>query len=379
MRQRAMGNGPWAIQRPAIGNRQSAIASLVALVCAVTPLRAQRATIETLVDLEGWKTDAGSALLARNNGHAAYEGRLTLFGAWRPLTNLQLTAVGEAEGGNAESKKAYWEYDLLEARWNASPALVVNAGKILMPMGLFGARRFSFTNPVIGAPDMYPPLYPWGVNVGGRAGRIDYRAAAVSLPVVNPRYTPAPGQRLRPLLGAGVTLGPSLHLGLSATRGPYLNKNLQGQVPNGRSWDEYRQTIIAGDARFSVGYLETRFEAAWSEYEVPTSGQRLHGFGAYGEAKLTLSPRVFVATRLEGFRYPFVLPINQNFWVASETIENNGEIGVGYQVSNGWLLKASFRKDDWPQPNPPGLSLPDGYAAAVQLSWHFYPLELLRY
>jgi hypothetical protein len=32
------------------------------------------------------------------------------------------------------------------------------------------------------------------------------------------------------------------------------------------------------------------------------------------------------------------------------------------------LLKASYRRDSWPDPDPPGLTFPDGYAWAVQIS-----------
>jgi hypothetical protein len=368
------------MKRPRSAGRRSPVVGVLAMVLAgASPLAAQRATVEALVDLEGWKTDAGSALLARDSGRLAGEARLTLWGALRPMRGLQLTAIGSAQAGTVEPKHASWEYDLLEARWTVSPSLVVNGGKILMPMGLFGARRFSYTNPVIGAPDLYPTQYPWGVNVAGRAGALDLRAAAVSLPVVNTRYTPEPGARLRPLIGAGVTLGPALHLGVAATRGTYLNRNLQPMMPAGRSWDEYRQSIVSGDAHFSAGYLDTRFELAWSAYDVPTKPEPVHGLGGYGEARVALSPRVFVALRGEMNRYAFILPINPFFWVGSETVENNVELGAGYQLTAGWLLKASFRKDDWPQASPPGRFLPDGYAFAVQASWHFYPLEWLRY
>ena len=361
-----------------MGNREWGLLALC-LCLGAGPARAQRATVETLLDLEGWKTDAGSRLLARDSGRLAGEARLTAWGAWQPVARLQLTALGEASAGTAEPKHAYWQYDLLEARATLSPSLVVNGGKILMPMGLFGARRFSYTNPVIGAPDLYPTLYPWGVNVAARAGRFDLRAAAVSLPVVNTRYTPQPSGRLRPLIGAGITLGPSLHLGVAATRGPYLSRNLQPVIPAGRSWDEYRQSVVSGDVHFSTGYLDTRFEVAWSEYDVPTQAEKVNGLGGYGEARITLSPRVFLGVRAEMFRYAFIRPVSQNFWVGSETIENNAEVAAGYRVSSGWLLKASFRKDDWPQASPPGFPLPDGYAAAIQASWHFYPLDLLRY
>ncbi len=195
--------------------------------------------------------------------------------------------------------------------------------------------------------------------------------------MVNTNYTPVPSGELRPLVGAGVSLGPSLHIGAALTRGSYLNRNSPG-LP--KPWDDYRQTVASGDLRLSLGYVETRAEVAWSNYEAPFASSPLHGLGAYAESKITLSPRVFIGARLEHFRYPFVasFPTGPGTfgWTSGLTTENNGEIGVGYRLSNALLLKTSFRKDHWPDPASPGFPTPDGYAAAIQVSWHAYPLEM---
>lgn len=334
---------------------------------------AQRGTIETLLDGEAWKTDAGSHLLARDSGHFALEARLTAWGVLRVSRHLDLLGLGEAEAGKADRRDASWEYDQLEARLRFG-TLQLDAGRVLMPIGLFGARRFSNVNPVIGAPDMYPTEYPWGAVVSGTASRFDWRVAAVSLPVVNTNYTPAPSGELRPLVGAGFSFGPALHLGAAVTRGSYLNRNA-ANLP--QSWDSYHQTVASGDLRLSIGYVETRAELAWSSYDAPLASGPLHGLGAYAESKVTLSPRVFVGLRLEHFRYPFVINFPfAPFWASGMTTENNGEIGLGYRVSNALLIKTSFRKDQWPDPASPGFPTPAGYAAAVQVSWHAWPLEM---
>ena len=49
-----------------------------------------------------------------------------------------------------------------------------------MPVGAFGRRRLSPSNPLIGAPDLYPTAYPWGVTVSGGVGHFDYALGAVS-------------------------------------------------------------------------------------------------------------------------------------------------------------------------------------------------------
>jgi len=246
-------------------------------------------------------------------------------------------------------------------------------------MGSFGARRFSNINPLIGAPDLYPPQYPIGIGLFGAAGMVDYRAALVSLPLVNIRYTPVPGKKARPVAGIGLSAGPSFRIGASATRGAYLSKRVEAQLPAGTAWDDFSQTIVAVDARYSIGYFETRAEAAWSRYEVPTVGKPVDGFGWYGEVRATLSPRVFVAARYEDFDYPFVLPISRSFWVGTATRQMNGEIGAGYRFTADALIKTSFRKDRWPvQTNASGMRFPNGYAMAVQFSHSLDVMDLLE-
>jgi hypothetical protein len=356
---------------------RAAIMTLGLLAGMATAARAQRVSIETLVDLEGWKTDDSSRLLARNNGDAFGLARLHLWGGLRLARTVQVLALGEFEASTERGSDPEAELELLELRFTPSRTLVIGTGRILMPMGLFGARRFSHVNPVIGAPDLYPTQYPWGVNVSGAVGDVDYHAGVGSLPVVNTRYTPEPSEKARPIAGLGVSVGPSLHLGIAGTHGPYLNRNVQASLPPGSSWDDYDQTVVSANARVSFGYVETRAELAWSRYEAPTVAEPVHGLGVYAEARVTLSPRVFVGLRLEHFDYAFIQTFAPGVWTASQTLERNAELGVGYRFSQSLLVKASFRKDSWPGPSPPGANLVDGYAAAIQFSWHAYPLELL--
>lgn len=358
---------------------------LVLAVAGARALPAQRpVSAEALVDVEGWKTDSLSRLLARNGGDPAYEVRVHAWLGWQASSRLQLVALGVGEFGtagyvstNSEDAEANGGLELLGARWTPSPRFGLEAGKVLMPVGSFGQRHFSDVNPLVGAPDMYPPLYPWGAVASGSAGAFDWRAGVVSLPSVNTRYTPIPENRMRPVGGIGVRVGPAFRLGASATHGPYLGSRYDAQLPAGAAWTDFAQTVVAGDARFSAGRFEVRGEVAWSEYEAPTHASPLHGTGWYAEGKATLSPRVFVAARYEDYAYPFILPVNPGFWVGNVTTQHNAEVGGGYRFTPSALLKVSFRKDDWPQPHPPGVTLANGYAVAVQFSWRLYLTEML--
>jgi hypothetical protein len=338
------------------------------LLLATGKVAGQRWAVETLTDLESWKTDSGSRLLGRNGGHPLALGRLRGWGAFRPAASLELLAIGELKGFTGQGAEVEAELELLAARWLHSRAFIAEAGKILLPIGEFGTRRFSNTNPLIGEPDLYPGSYPWGVQAMGAVGPLDYRAAAVSLPAVNRRYTPEPGHRLRPVLGLGMSLGPELRIGAGFTHGPYLGPESKEQLPSGTAWEDFKQTVVVADARISVGHIEARLEAAWSSYQVPTAAEPVHGLGWYGEARATLSPRVFAAGRFERNRYPFVLAISPSFWVGTATTQLNAEAGLGYRLSPDALVKASLRKDHWPVQDINGTKFPDGYALALQFS-----------
>jgi len=344
---------------------------LLALTCAVlgaAPLRAQRVAVEFLFDGELWKTDSASRLLSRNEGELAVQGRLRTWVALRAGRAVDFLGHVSMEAGNAEEEATEVYLEQLELRARPSPAFAVEAGKVLQPIGAFGLRRFSNTNPLIGSPDAYPPQYPWGAVVTGRLSSLDYRVALTSLPAGNTEYTPPPDHALRPVAGVGVSFGPAFRLGATVTHGPYLGDTVNAQLPAGTSWKDYKQTVVAADLRLSKGYVEARAEANWSRYEVPTVADPREGLGWYAELKGTLSPRVFVAGRYEYYRYVFILPVSQAFWVGQETTQMNAEVGMGYRFTAATLLKASVRLDHWPVHTLPGETFPDGYAIAIQYS-----------
>jgi len=339
------------------------------ILLGAAPVRAQRIGLELLGDLEAWKTDAGSRLLARNGGDPAFVARMHGWLMLRPVPSVEFIALGEAQSETGADETVELELKMMSLRWLPSRWLSVEAGRVLMPVGGFGRRRFSNVNPLIGSPDLYPTLYPWGAVVSGAAGSFDYRAALVSLPVINPSYTPNPGDRLRPVVGIGYAFGPSLHIGGSFTRGPYLGPDQEFALATTAKWQDYSQTIAAADLKFSVGYVEVWGEYAWSSYEVPLAAEDVSGFGLFTEAKVTHTPRLFTALRLEYFDYPFIRPINSARWIGNTTTQMNGEIGVGYRFNANTLAKLSYRRDHWPdEPAPGAPPSPDGYAIAAQLS-----------
>ena len=129
--------------------------------------------------------------------------------------------------------------------------------------------------------------------------------------------------------------------------------------------------MVAADLSYAHGYLETHAEAARGSYDVPGRAGAINGWTYYGEAKYTLTPRLFVAARVERNDYPFIRAFGAN-WVSRLTDFVDGEVGIGYRLSAATLLKTSFRADRWwVAPNANGFKGQGGPAFAMQLSQSF--------
>lgn len=355
-------------------------ALLAAIACLPLTAAAQRSiAVQGLAVVEGWKTDSGSMLLTRNHGRPGLNGLLNVWGAAELGPRVVAYAAGYLEGGPARHEEGTeWYTDLAGIRLTMSDAFVVDAGKITHPMGAFASRRHADRNPVIGTPDSYPVQYPLGAQLSGMRGAIDYRAALVSLPVADERYLPEPTPRVRPALGIGVTPTTGVRIGIAATWGPYLNRELSTMHLAGRPWHAYDQRIGTLEAHVSRGYLELRGEMGVARYDVPGAADgassTVDGFAWYADAKYTLSPRVFVATRVERNDYAFIQPQDDGTWRARPTNMYNAELGAGYRLGARTLLKTSVRADRWKVAPERRQRFPDGVAFAVQLSRRFEAL-----
>jgi hypothetical protein len=335
-----------------------------------------RVLLEGALEVETWLTDDGSRLLARNEGSLAPLGRLYLWGAVEPVDRLQVYAVAEGTWGyESDEAELGAELEQLAVRWTARPALVVDAGRISSPMGVFGNRRFATQNSVIGVPDVYPVSYPRGVQLSGQVGRVDYRVAAIDLPASS-QWVPEPTRSVRPAVGGGLTPAVGVRLGASWSAGPYLNEELPVAVLGGRAWDDYDQRIVAFDGRVSGGYFEFWSELAFSSYEVPDLAEALDGIAAYAELKYTWTPRFFTATRLEVNDYPSVrFDDDDGTLVGRLVMFYDVEVGLGYRFGADFLTKVSFRKDRWDVAPERRANTPDGYAIAAQVAWTFDALS----
>ncbi len=332
----------------------------------------QRVVVQGLATAEAWSTDPRSRLLARNDGNTALLGSLRLWSAAALRNNLLFLAVTDLEGGAATAEdRVTLELEQLTLRWTIARPLVIDAGRFPSPLGAFAPRRLPDVNPLVGVPDLYPVDYPWGGQVSGVLGLLDYRLAVVDRPASNKKYVPAGGARARFVSGLGVSPTVGVRVGASFTAGPYLSREIAPSLASGASWDQFGQKVLGVDAAFSRGYLEVRGEAALSSYEVPGHPESVDGTAYYVEAKYTWAPRFFTALRIEHNKYAFIRPIPGPAWMGVATTFSDAEFGLGYRLGAHTLLKASVRADSWDVPASLRSVLPNGHAIAVQLSHGF--------
>jgi hypothetical protein len=357
------------------GALRTLAAALAAATLAAPAAHAQGLLFQGVADVELWKTDDGSTLLARNEGRPAPLGRVNLWAAWEAPGALTLYVLGEAEGGPAV-EEGELEIEQAGVRWAPSRRLVADAGMLTSPVGAFAARRLSNRNPLIGAPDGYPVTYPLGVQLSGALGRADWRVAAVSLPVTSEKYTPEPTPRLRPAVALGFAPAAGLRIGASYTEGAYLNDDLPRAMLAGRDWCDYRQRLGGLELQASRGYLELWAEAAWSDYEVPGVAEPLRGTTAYMEGRYTFGPRLYAAVRAERNDYPYIQP-DEGEWTARNADVRNVEAGIGFRPASHQVVKLSTRLDSWHVAPELRAFLPDGYAVALQFSQSFDVMALV--
>jgi hypothetical protein len=256
--------------------------------------------------------------------------------------------------------------------------MVIEAGRIVTPIGDFARRYLSSSNPLVGQPEAYAIHYPDGVKVQGWLGAFDYTLAYVNQPLTGARYNADAGRAFRPAIGAGVTPFTGFRVGAYATQGTYLGYDTDEFMPAGSDWRDYDEKTVGLETQFSHGYFELHGEMTRSHYDIPTLGDTGHAWVWYVEPKYTFTPRFFTAMRFERNDYQFVMPLAGTSWFDADVSVCDVELGVGYRIVSGAVFKVSYRREKWNVNEAIRDYYPDGYAVAAQLSWTFDALQMVE-
>lgn len=124
-----------------------------------------------------------------------------------------------------------------------------------------------------GAPPVWGVPYQWGAMIAGRVRQVSYRVAAMNgAPSSEPRDWGLGHEGFRHpswVAGMGVQVTPSLALGGSWDRGPFMQPLTKGSLPAGRHRYDYAQELLSFDASFARGPVMARGEVIHDRWQVP--------------------------------------------------------------------------------------------------------------
>lgn len=313
--------------------------------------------------------------------------RLALSAAWRPVEPVAFVADIRSE--DLDDVRAYAAY--VRVRPWRSRMLDFQVGRIPPAFGAFGRRAYSTDNPLIGyplahqyltslRPDAIPATvddllrmrargwrasYPigashaapglplvsafrWdtGVQARWREGILEVLCAVTTGTLSDPRVSDNnDGRQVSGRVAAYPATG--LVVGGSAARGEWLDSRVMDLLPAGAP--SYAQKALGADVEYSRDYWLLRGELIWSRWRVPLAAEAsaadLDALGMWIEGRYRLTPRLFVAARLDhlGFSDLAAADGRRVPWDAPVT---RFETNVGYYLQRNLVARAAIQFND---------------------------------
>jgi hypothetical protein len=167
-----------------------------------------------------------------------------------------------------------------------------------------------------------------GVEFNASLNRLDTRFQLTNSAPSDPQGLLSDSQHPQWAAGGGYTIRQGLRIGISAHRGPYLDRE---DVPPA-DWDRAARLLATGIGT-DIQWARGRWSAAgeWQRFQFNRlDGSKVVGNYEYGEVKLILTPRLYAAARI-GFR-------SQDFQPSRHTTE----LAVGFRPNRIQLLKVGY-------------------------------------
>jgi hypothetical protein len=293
----------------------------------------------------------------------------------------KLSALGDVRLENGRRPEPYGFY--LRFRPFEHRDFDIQAGRVPSTFGAFSRRAYGTDNPLIGyplayqylislrpdalpadaddlvrmrgrgwlssfaignqTPDAGVPLadaFEWdtGVQAHGSVGWVEAAASLTTGSLANPRFKDDnDGRHLAARVAAKPVTG--LVLGISGSRAPYASSTAATLAH--ASDRSFMQRAVGADVEYSRDHYLVRFETVASSFELPTIGPRLHALAMMLEGKYKLTPRLFVASRVDHLGFNEIVSSTRvTTWEAPVT---RWEAGGGYSVQRNLQLRASFQ------------------------------------
>lgn len=165
--------------------------------------------------------------------------------------------------------------------------------------------------------------------------------------------------------GGGYSVRGGLHVGLSAFRGPYLDRTLDSLLPRGTTIHDFPALGLGMDTQWARGRFSLDGECQQFRFDLPGFVRSPSERVAYVQLKTILSPRTFVAARatMLGFgRVQDRSGMSANHFGAPQQAY---EFGFGYRPNRHQLIKAGY---EWINRNDSLINnVPDAHGSMFQV------------
>jgi len=201
-------------------------------------------------------------------------------------------------------------------------SVVVRAGQLTSAFGNFLLRYDPSSNPLTGVPAGYG-YYSAGVAIQGLAGAqvdatvgpFDMRAQFTNSSPANPRSVFDRDQYANWAGGAGYTIRQGFRVGVSAYRGPYLDRHYQYYFPGEARPRDLPATGYGLDVQWGQGPWNVYGELAHFQMTykaIPTFNQH----SGFAEVRRVLHPRWYAAART-GYSRPIEYTGSESYEIAA--------------------------------------------------------------
>jgi hypothetical protein len=230
--------------------------------------------------------------------------------------------------------------------------LRVDAGLIPSPIGLSNLMLRPQLNPTVSLPaslfqtlpstevggpraTLLGAVYAYGANATVSGSRWDARVAVIDTSPLRTRRIFAstnPPRFDNVVVGGGVTPFVGLRVGASVTHGGWQRANETPTVTENRD-----ATIVTIESEFSFRF--TKLQGEWVRDTLETSGGDTVATGWYVQGLQTLTPRWFVAGRVERIAAPALTPL----FTIEEQHLNGIEETLGFRLTPELTLRFDHR------------------------------------
>jgi hypothetical protein len=231
--------------------------------------------------------------------------------------------------------------EILQASLNYSHvsgngSILVRAGELSTSFGSFLLRYDDADNPVVDLPIEYGYYYSpvstlpvAGAQVDATRGKWDARAQFANSSPTNPRSLFAHDQYGNWAGGAGYTIRQGLRVGISAFRGPYLDRQYKFFHLGEANPNTLPAHAVGVDAALTRRHSSLLGEA--QSFVLPyTVTPTVHDWAGYFELKQVLSPRWYVAAR-NGY-------LKQSTYLTEQSLE----AAAGFRPNRFQIVKVDY-------------------------------------